>query len=170
MKEDEMYVARFTETPDNDIERGWSAYMCGFDTDNPREALQDIAGVIFEDEELDEIQQRYINTWGENYEDRETFEADYFGKQCEKYGLVLDPHRNVYKPFHHDGLSCWALEATTIEEAIEEAKRTISDFEWGGFGQKTIGDVKKVAKVEGTGNAVVDAFLWIFECDDAVDE
>jgi hypothetical protein len=131
------YVARFTETPEQDIERGWSGYFAPFLTD-VKEALEDLAHV-----------------------DTEEMTEDEMLEAAEENNLCQDPHTGAWRPFHHAGLSCWALEAETEADAMIEAA-AIHDNAWGGFGQRTIGKVRLVGKVR-------DA-LYLFECEDAASE
>lgn len=138
-----MYVARFTETPNEDIERGWSGYFAPFEQDL-RSALEFI-GVDtddYEDDELEDI--------------------------ADEYKMMQDPHTKAWRPFHHYGLSCWALSATTEEEAIEEAKN--AKISWGGFGQRTMGNVELVATISDTGDIEKDGVLRVFKCEDAQNE
>lgn len=131
-----MYVARFTQTPENDVERGWSGYFAPFMTDL-HEAL-DFFGFLPEDEDAD------------------------LEEIADKMSLVQDPHTGAWRPFHHSGLSCWELSAETESEALQEA--ATANIEWAGFGQRTIGTIRLVGKVEG----VTD--LYVFECEDIADE
>jgi hypothetical protein len=132
-----MLVARFTNNPIGDIKRGWSGYMgCAWET---LEEAADFFGI-------------YENEDGE-------YDIE---KMMEDHDIRFDTDVNLYREVHHDGLSCWKLQASTIEEAIEEAKT--AGFEWSGFGQATKGTVKYVCAVEGIED------LHIFECKDIVSE
>lgn len=42
---------------------------------------------------------------------------------------------------HHEGLSCYALESETIEDAIEEVRKNVY-ADGSGYGQKTVGKIK----------------------------
>lgn len=161
-----MYVARFSDNIQNDIERGWSGYFAEFDTD-VRSALLNI-GVAVEEDKLETRQQRWINTYGDAYEDYESFLNEYLLELAEEHNLRQDPHTQAWRPFHHQGLSCFALEADNLDSAIREA--TEGALSWGGFGQATVGTVKALHKITGTGNLEKDDFLWILECDDVKPE
>jgi hypothetical protein len=155
-----MYVARFTNNPQADIERGWSGYFAT-NWNTIEEAINDTNAELLEDELLEETQQRWINTWGDKYEEYDTFITEYMEEIAEELNIVFDEQSKIYRPFHHWGLSCWALEANTEEEAIQEiSERT--DIQWGGFGQQTIGDVKIIKQI--------NDLLWLFECEDAQNE
>ncbi len=155
-----MYVARFTENPEEDIQRGWSGYFSpGWAT--LEEAIDDTASHLIEDDLLEEKQQQWVNTWGDKYEDYETFYNGYLEEVAEELSITFDEPKQIYRAFHHYGLSCWKLDAATEKEAIKESKER-QGIQWGGFGQKTIGDVKMVAQVSDN--------LWILECDDVENE
>lgn len=136
-------VARFTNNPTGDIERGWSGYMgMGFKT--PQEAVDwfwtgddDIEPAEMTDEEAIDWLADYNNT-----------------------DLRLDAQCGLWRSCHHDGLSCWSLESTTDTGAIIEARLMSQSGEigWGDFGWATVGSVRLVAHVCGD--------LYIFECDD----
>lgn len=162
-----MFVARFTDNPEHDIERGWSAYFMDFTTDL-KEALE-TTGCYLDDETVSKTQAKWIRTYGEMYEDDATFLADYLADLAVQQNLRQDPHSGAWRPFHHDGLSCWALDATTAEDALAEAA-TRDDIDWGGFGQCTVGKVRLVGKVPPVGDALKDEFLYVFECEDVMNE
>ena len=62
-----MYVARYTNTPDEDIKRGWSGVLGGGITWKTLDdwAADAFVGPEWEDD-IDERQRRWINTWGES--------------------------------------------------------------------------------------------------------
>jgi hypothetical protein len=80
--------------------------------------------------------------------------------------LMWDETCEGYRYWHHNGLSCWALESTSAFGAMMEAKMLDIDNEiaQSGFGQYTVGAVEIVAQVPGVEN------LWVLECDSAPDE
>ena len=167
-----MYVARYTNNPEGDIERGWSGFM-GMQWASALEWLKDNTqfsegfGIDADGGDLEERQQRWVNTYGDEYEDLDTFINAYAEEAAEENGIIFDATLNLWRAFHHDGLSCWALDAETDAEAIAEAKTKAESGEisWCGFGQATVGDVKLVAKVEG-----ITEPLYVFECDDVEEE
>lgn len=134
-----MYVARFTADPQDDIQRGWSGWMgCDWKT------LQDAAefhGIETDSQDNDEL-------------------LDLLSE--EGYDIRFDERLNAWRLVHHEGLSCFSLEASSVEAAIEEARN--ADLKWHGFGSRTLGAVKLVASVDGIDN------LYIFECSDATTE
>lgn len=159
-----MFVARFTQSPLNDIERGWSGYFFPFVTD-VREAIETAGGSDALDEDLmEEKQSKWIHTYGERYEDWDVFEAEYLEDVADDLNLRQDPHTGAWRPFHHNGLSCWALDADNIDDAIVEAAQR--NIQWAGFGQVALGNIQCVAKIVNTGNQEKDEFLYIFECDE----
>lgn len=81
------------------------------------------------------------------------------GGDPDRADIRFDEYEGLYRLVHHDGLSCWELEAETIEDAIEEARRldNAGSIVWGGFGYQTHGDVRVIAQVHDD--------LYIFECD-----
>jgi hypothetical protein len=136
-----MYVVRYTDNPEADIQRGWSGVM----------------GMAWETA-LDAAVSMLVN--GEANLDRDEIE----GLSDDELLSLMDDHnvdvrwdegRKQYRLVHHSGLSCWRLEAETIEDAVAEAKHT---GYWGGFGDKTIGKVTYVCSVPGSEDA------HIFEC------
>lgn len=134
------YVARFTHDPQDDIERGWSGWM-GLDFKSVSDAAE-FHGVDTEDKSDDEL-------------------LDILNDD-ENVDLRYDKRLNVWRVCHHEGLSCFALEAETATDAMIEAKS--ANLVWAGFGDKTIGKVKLVGAVEGVDD------LFIFECEDACNE
>lgn len=132
-----MYVARFTHDPQDDIERGWSGWF-GLDWKSVRDAAEFHGIEVDEqtDEELIEIL------------------AD-----DENVDLRFDNRLKVWRVVHHDGLSCFPLEAETADDAIAEAKA--AGLEWAGFGYQTMGSVKLIGTVDGVDD------LFVFECEDA---
>lgn len=138
-----MYVARFTQTPSQDVERNWSGYFAPFYTDT-KEALEFFG---FLPEGYDYI------------DDDERAEID-LDEIAERNNLVRDPHTQAWRPFHHNGLSCWLLNASTLEDAIVEAKAKhgTQEISWGGFGNYTKDSVSYICTVEGD--------LCIFQCNE----
>lgn len=135
-----MYVARFTHDPQDDIERGWSGWM-GSDFSSVADAAE-FFGIDIDEQTDDALLDILL--------------------EKENTDLRFDDRLKVWRTVHHEGLSCFALEATTIEDAMSEAKS--ANLMWEGFGDKTIGNVKVIGAVEGVDD------LFIFECDDATGE
>jgi hypothetical protein len=151
-----MYVARYTNNPEEDIKRGWSGWM-GEAWDSKEEANKDLIEKIYADvEELEAKQQRYIAKWGDDYSDWDYFINDIVS---DKYDVRYDEYNEVFRLCHHDGLSCWKIDADNLQDAIKEAstKDTDSTISWSGEGYKTGGLVKVAAHVNDE--------LYIFECD-----
>jgi hypothetical protein len=146
-----MYVARYSFNPEYDAVRNWSAWI-GVEGETPEDVALQIADVVDHPSMLtDETGERVF------WED---------APEALKVEWVLDNEDIRYHEaagkwmhVHHEGLSCWSLDAETLDEAIEEAreKDESGEIEWGGFGQCTVGNVKYVASVNDT--------LHIFECD-----
>ena len=63
---------------------------------------------------------------------------------------------------HHDGLSCYALDAEDEAEAVAEATEKADHLDWFGFGDCTVGTVRLVARINET--------LCVFECHDVTGE
>ena len=135
-----MLVARFTTTPQQDAERNWSGYFAPFYTDT-EDALE-FFGFLPE---------------GWDYMDDDEKSAINLDEIAEDNNLVRDPHTKAWRPFHHNGLSCWELSSTTVNDAVVEVSNR-TDICWGGFGQRTIGNVSVVQHVKDD--------LYIFECVD----
>lgn len=134
-----MFVARFTDNPEADIKRGWSGWM-GQEYPSPLDAAY--VHYLGDDDnlELEELDEDEI--------------LDILGRNG--YDLRYDEAHANWRICHHDGLSCWKLEAKTIEDAIVEAE--VAPIDWVGFGYATVGTVRLVAKTSKEN-------LYIFECD-----
>ena len=159
------YVARFTNDPKADMERGWSGWM-GHQWPTLESALNAVAAENIQEEALEERQMRWMNTWGEQYADFEFFKQQYFEELAETMSLRFAEPLSMWRAVHHEGLSCWSLQSSTAVEAIAEA-RTLAESRkigWGGFGQVTFGAVTLVAPVEGVDD------LYVCECEDVGDE
>jgi hypothetical protein len=81
---------------------------------------------------------------------------------AEENNVVWNPAFEMWQAIHHDGLSCWSLEAQSDFGAMIEAAILHKEgkIEWAGFGSATKGTLSLVAKVPGI------AHLYIFECED----
>lgn len=143
-----MYVARFTTNPEQDIERGWSGWM-GYSAQTPAQYIETFIGMLPED--IDEMTDGDLIEWlADNH----------------NTDLRFDNQVGEWRAVHHDGLSCWSLNAETIDAALIEAtsKADSKDIEWAGFGRATVGTISLVCKVDGVDD------LYIFECDDVEGE
>ena len=146
-----MFVARYSFNPEYDAIRNWSAWI-GVEGDTPEAVARLIADVVEHPSMLtDETGERVA------WEDApEALKVAYvLDNEDIRYHEVASKWMHV----HHEGLSCWSLDAETLDEAIEEAreKDALGEIEWGGFGQCTVGKVKYVASINET--------LHIFECE-----
>ena len=88
------FVIRDTNHPQEDLERNWSAPAGGWDNE--------FGGMSFSSEE-------------------EAAEADMGVNGGERREYRFHPAYDGYVLFHYDGLGAFALDAETLEEAIEEA-------------------------------------------------
>lgn len=138
------YVIRNTMTPEYDIERNWSAWIYGA-WDTEAQALQSLA----EDSALyDDYRDRYPDLEGSEILEKIIDTAQYDVRYNKAYGK--------WQHVHHEGLSCYELEAETEEEAQIEAQTT--EAPWHGFGETTCGKVRLICHIRDS--------LYLFECDD----
>lgn len=131
-----MYALRYSPHIHNDIQRGWSAWM-----GMRFESYLDLVNTAAEISEYDYAE------WAEahdlNTDSEETAEAyvDHLG-----WDTRIDPHTNEVCCVHHNGLSVYALDAETLDEAEAEgaalAEALGASF---GFGKATVGAVKVAA-------------------------
>jgi len=139
-----MFVARYTNNPEGDIQRGWSGFMGA-----EAETVQKFVALFIYDapEDADEMSDDALLDWL-----LDTHDID----------LRYDEALGAWRQVHHDGLSCWPLDAETAEEACAEAAEMDKGgkIAWAGFGSYTQGKVRYVGRIEGTGDP-----LHIFECD-----
>lgn len=142
-----MYVARFTECPEYDVRRNWSAWIGSADT---IEALVEIANPLVRDdfEEQSDVA---------DYDEYLELEADKLNMD-----IRLHEYYGEYVNVHHAGLSAWGLSATDESSARVEAMVLLdnSEIQRFGFGVRTLGQLKYVGVI----NAALD--LHLFECDD----
>lgn len=156
-----MFVARFTFSPEYDVQRNWSGWM-GVDFATELEAYEFVAEHNIDSDTLNEKWEKWQDedhaTWHHrDHSNRLDFLQDVVNVDI-RYNEVWGRWQIV----HHNGLSCFSLDAETVEDAVSEAKT--SNFGWFGFGQSTEGKVKYVCPVDG-----VD-YLHIFECEYASNE
>lgn len=164
-----MFVARYTNNPEGDVKRGWSGWGLGGGmtwASLDEWATETAQGPDFEDD-IDERQERWVRTYGSEYEDWEVFAQAYLEDLADQNNIRYDEVNECWRQVHHEGLSCWALDAATIEDAIAEAtqKHEAERIAWAGSGYATTGKVAYVVTIEGT-----DDLLHIFKCDNAVPE
>ena len=136
------YVARYTDTPLEDVKRNWSAHM------GERGNLWSAADTA--------LAQHGIDTNDYDTEEEILEELEKIGLEFRQY-----PDTEMWGQFHHEGLSCWPLEAKNAEDAVTEAKKlaTTNKILWGGFGSATTGKVEYVKPVSGIDD------LHIFKCE-----
>lgn len=72
----------------------------------------------------------------------------------------------TYGIVHHAGLSCYVLEAESVEDAIEEV-RNRECFDGSGFGHATCGTITLLASIKIEGR---ERELHILECEDVNSE
>ena len=142
-----VYVARFTNNPEADIQRGWSAFM------GERGNLWSAADMV--------MTQHGYDTNDYETEDEILEVLEEIGVEFRQY-----PENGEWAQFHHEGLSCWPLNATTTDDAICEAIALANNkkIEWAGFGSATEGKVEYICPVSGIEN------LHIFSCEDICGE
>ena len=138
------YVARFTTDPEADIKRGWSGWM-GVTYSSLKSAVNELLG------DVEEVAFGDIDDLGDD----------------ELADMLSDAGRDVrfdeafgeYRLVHHEGLSCFRLDAQTLDEAVIEQHPDAI-----GEGWKTVGTVRHICEVAS------DPGWHIFECDDAIPE
>jgi len=144
-----MFVARYTDNPEGDIKRGWSGFM-GVEA----ETVQRFVALYTYDapDDADEMSDDDLLDWL-----MDTHNID----------LRYDEALEMWRQVHHDGLSCWPLDAETAEDALAEAAEMdhAGQIGWSGFGSYTEGKVTYVGRIEGTHDP-----LHVFECDYAIVE
>lgn len=139
------YVARYSTSIEKDIELGFSCWLGTLGTDVV--SALEIDG--FNGEELEARYERF----GSEYDSLEAYLKD---AVLDESNIVWDERFGAYRTFHHNGLSCWALEAETEAEATVEAMQYATP---GGMelAQYTIGSIRIVAEVAEN--------LYLLECE-----
>jgi hypothetical protein len=143
-----MFVARYTAFPRYDEARNWSGYQ------EPTAKSAEVLADMLIDYGHVKLPQRLANAyWNGDSDEAIQWVLD-------NYDIRYHEAAGVWCLCHHEGLSCWRLNASTVEEAVEEARQMDADclIQWGNFGDRTVGQVRYVASVSET--------LHIFECDD----
>lgn len=151
-----MFVARFTLTPEYDIQRNWSAWM-GMDFETQEEAYEAVAEQQI-NEEIYEMWEKWQDEDYQTWHKRDHDSWIDFLQDKVNADIRFNEVWNRWQVVHHDGLSCWILDAESVEDAVTEAKQ--SNLVWYGFGSHTVGKVSYVCAVEGIEH------LHIFECED----
>jgi len=120
-----MFVARYSNDIEADLKAG---FTCWETAETPEElARTTTAQVALEAADI------YLDDYDDVVEAMEAAGLDVRQRPDGRWGI-----------FHYDGLAAWALEAATLEEAIEEARR-------GGLDQEVVffpEDVVRVVQVE----------------------
>lgn len=143
-----MYVARFTTNPAGDIQRGWSAWMSdGWESE--REALESVARMLPQ-----------YSDYAETYPDLTDDEIVDRIIEREEIDVRYHPTLRRWYHVHHDGLSCFPLDAESVDEAVAEARG--ASLEWSGFGAATVGEVRLVGHAGGD--------LYVFEVEGVTEE
>jgi hypothetical protein len=142
------YVVRNTFSPQYDVTRNWSAWIGG-NWDSIEKAYEDIA-----DDNGD------LFRLAERYPDLDEDEIVEMLLEKDAYDVRWNEAYQKYQHVHHDGLSCWKLEAESETEAITEAQNGV--FEWHGFGESTCGNIRLVRHIKDN--------LYLYECDDTTPE
>lgn len=148
-----MFVARYSYSPMYDAQRRWTAYM------SPVAATKEkLAEMLIELGAVKLPRRLADQYWDGNIEDAISYVLE---TEDIRYHDVAGLWMLVHNP---RGLSCWPLNASNVEEAIEEA-RSLDDkcaIQWWGFGWVTVGNVRYVTSVTD--------ILHIFECEDVQKE
>lgn len=143
-----MYVVRFSNDIQWDIERG---YSCWGDLSVRRNDQEMSEWDYLDDAEA--VQARWIFSYGARFEDFEVFKAEWIEENAAKNAAAMelewvrDEKYGTWAPFHHDGLSCFALTATDAAAAVAEYCDPIFVAD-PTLGDRTIGAVEYVRSFE----------------------
>lgn len=143
------YVARWSQNIEGDIQRGWSAWQSG------QWGCADLG---------DFLSSLYLT---DAYSEDE-LTPELLEEIAEENNVIFDEVDGCWRQFHHNGLSCYPLNAETVEEAIEIVS-TENVGDGAGFGHRTIGKVRVVARI----HELVDGenyALYVLECEDSLPE
>ena len=135
-----MFVARCTTNPESDVARGWSAWGGVYvrhplDHGSVENAMLDRG---YDEETVinaiaDEYTHQTDEGWWELVDSPEALEA--IAEWC-RDELDIDIQRcpvlGLYAHCHHEGISCYELEAETLQEAIAEAEHLQASWTTGG--------------------------------------
>ena len=156
------YVARFSSDIQWDIERGFSCWGDKSTRQTDLDIVQEIGG-FWDDEELEAKQQRWISTYGEQYEDYDLF-IEELAREIAPADLVRDEKYGTWAEKHHDGLSCFALQGETEAEAIAYFCNPANRFD-PMLGDTTVGVVEYVKSFDHEGMT-----FHLLKCDSVEEE
>lgn len=143
-----MYVVRYSTTIEADVKLGFSCFT-GTVASTAYDAL-------YEDgRDMNELESRFERFGGEN----ETLEDYLKGIVEGETDMVYDERFNAYRRFHHSGLSCWTLSASSETDAMSEAAQMTPDFS---DGFATVGSIRIVGQTSEN--------VWVLECESAQKE
>lgn len=155
-----MYVARFTKSPEYDTKRNWSAWIGGAWDSKEDAVIELLNGAGIDSDEIEAAWENWQDeewrTW--HHRDHSDY-SSFLSDMADTNGIDIR-YNSVYAKWqhvHHDGLSCWRLAASSLEDAIVEAQT--AKLAWHGFGDTTSGNVRHVSST-----SIAD--LHIFECDE----
>lgn len=136
-----MLVVRFSDNIEADIQRGWSAWMSPGCGGTYEDCLAD-----FDPNDPESVLK------GCKVDIRE------FPEFPGSFGCV-----------HHEGLSCYYLEAENVEDALKEVRANQSKFNGCGYGDYTVGNVRLLKSIskEEWGS---DRDMHILEVEDCQEE
>lgn len=138
-----VYVARFSDNIEADIRRGWSAWMGSWEQDL-QDALE-FCGVTAEqiDEAWEHWQDPDWHPWHHrDTADREEFLLDL--AETEGHDVRFDSATELWAAVHHDGLSCFRLEAEDEDAALDELAELAESVVSFALGDMTDGSVRLV--------------------------
>lgn len=144
-----MFVVRYSTTIEKDIELGFSCYMGTLGT-SVVDALE-IDGY-----DIETLEARYERFGGD-----ESFEEYLVENVVPDSGIIFDERFGAYRSYHHAGLSCWGLEADSVEGAIAEATQHVG-CAGAELAQYTIGTVHIVREIA--------ANVYLLECESYANE
>jgi len=137
------YVARFSDNIQADLERGWSAWMGSRSQD--LEDVLEFCGITAEQIEngWERWQDPDWHPWHHrDTTDREEFLLDL--AENENHDIRFDAVADAWAAVHHDGLSCFRLEAETEADAIQELANVAAETVSFSSGDMTEGAVRLV--------------------------
>jgi len=152
-----MFVARYTITPEYDVTRNWSAWM-GMDFATQEEAYEFVAEQQIDSDTLERKWEKWQDEEHATWHHRNHASWIGFLQDVVDADIRFNEAWGRWQIVHHDGLSCWTLDADTVDSAIVEAQN--SGLDWYGFGSNTVGKVEYVCDVPGI------EYLRIFKCED----
>jgi len=151
-----MFVARYSFNPEYDAQRLWTGYP------EPTSATKEGLAELLIELGVVKLPRRLNDAYWDGDVDAAEAAIEYvleeqdirYHEEAGLWMLVLNPR----------GLSCWPLNASSIEEAVEEATvlNNNNAIAWGDVGWVTVGNVRYVTSVSG--------ILHIFDCDDVEKE